>query len=298
MDKETAMNTTQPSATATIMAFHRAMEMLYPEAERVCHDPLAIKFLPPDWVEVLQDRERLTALMGEKAKQFPGVNGAIVSRVRFIDDTVKQALSDGLEQLVVFGAGYDSRAYRMDGIDGRVTVFELDDPATQQDKLAKLEAAIGKLPDHVRYIAMDIGRDSISGRLADNGYHADKKSLFILEGLVPYIPAESLTGLLGFIAGGARHALVFDYLPPSVVDGTCERVEGRNMYREVIGHGETFRLGFNPGELDRLLRERGFDVLENVNAPDLRSRYFNGAARQRPVTPVFWFAHAVVARSP
>jgi methyltransferase (TIGR00027 family) len=289
------MNTPQPSVTATIMAFHRALEMLYPEAERVCQDPLAVKFLPPDWAAVLRDREQLMALMGEKAKQFPGVNGAIVSRVRFIDDVVKQALSDGMEQLVIIGAGYDSRAHRMDGISGRVTVFELDDPTTQQDKLAKLEAAVGKLPDHVRYIAMDVATDSIETRLAENGYHPDKKSLFVLEGIVPYIPADTLTGLLTFISGGSQHRVVFDYLPPSVVDGTCEWVEGRNMYREVLTHGETFRLGFNRDELDQLLRDRGFDVIENVNAPDLKTRYFRGAGAQRPVTPVFWFAHAVAA---
>ncbi|BBO70833.1 SAM-dependent methyltransferase [Desulfosarcina alkanivorans] len=291
------MNTPQPSATAIIMAFHRALEMLFPEAERVCRDPLAVKFLPPDWAGVLEDRDRLTALMGEKAQQFPGVNGAIVSRVRFIDDVVKQALSDGMRQLVIIGAGYDSRAYRMDGIGGRVTVFELDDPATQQDKRGKLEAAIGAPLDHVRYIAMDVGRDSIKERLADNGYDADKKSLFILEGLVPYISAEALAGLLGFIAAGRRHAVVFDYLPPSVVDGTCRWVEGRNMHREVLSHGEAFRLGFSHDELDRLLRDRGFDVVENVNAPDLKTRYFHGASARRPVTPVFWFAHAVASGS-
>jgi methyltransferase (TIGR00027 family) len=289
------MNTGQPSATAAIMAFHRALEMLFPEAERVCQDPLAVKFLPPEWAGVLADREQLTALMGEKAKQFPGVNGAIVSRVRFIDDVVKQALSDGMRQLVIIGAGYDSRAYRLDGIGGRVTVFELDDSTTQRDKLAKLEAVIGKLPDHVRYIAMDVATDSIETRLAENGYHPDKKSLFVLEGLVPYIPADALTGLLTFVAGGAQHAVVFDYLPPSVVDGTCEWVEGRNMYREVLTHGEAFRLGFNRDELDQLLRDRGFDVIENVNAPDLKARYFHGNGAQRPVTPVFWFAHAVAA---
>ena len=56
-DKEVTMKTGQPSATATIMAFHRALEMLYPEAERVCQDPLAAAFLPSDWAELLHNRE-------------------------------------------------------------------------------------------------------------------------------------------------------------------------------------------------------------------------------------------------
>jgi O-methyltransferase involved in polyketide biosynthesis len=53
------MNTAQSSATTTIMAFHRAPEMFYPESERVCHDPLAVLFLPPDWAELLHNREQL-----------------------------------------------------------------------------------------------------------------------------------------------------------------------------------------------------------------------------------------------
>jgi methyltransferase (TIGR00027 family) len=291
------MKTGQPSATATIMAFHRALEMLYPESERVCLDPLAAAFLPPDWAELLHNREQLTALMGQKAKLFPGVNGAIVSRVRFIDDVVIQMLSDGLAQLVILGAGYDSRAYRVKGIDTQVTVFELDDPITQLDKLAKLEAAMGARPEHVRYIAMDLAKDSIKARLAENGYEPDRKSLFILEGLVPYIPAEALAGLLDFIAENkdARNEVVFDYLPPSVIDGTCEWVEGRNMHQEVNSHGEAFKLGFDKDALEAFLKGRGFDIVKNVNAPDLKSRYFTTASVRRPVTPVFWFAHARTA---
>jgi methyltransferase (TIGR00027 family) len=291
------MNTAQPSATATIMASHRAIEMLYPEAEQVCRDPLAAAFLPPGWAAVLRDREQLKALMGEKAKQFPGVNGAIVSRVRFIDDVVEQTIADGMAQLVILGAGYDSRAYRIQTVEKQVTVFELDDPITQTDKLAKLESAIGALPGHVRYIALDFATDALEARLAENGYDPDKKSLFVLEGLVPYLPADTFAGLLDFIGetNGAGHQVVFDYLPPSVIDGTCKWVEGRNMRQEVLSHGETFRLGFDKDALEAFLMDKGFVVVENINAPDLKSRYFKGAGTRRPVTPVFWFAHARTA---
>jgi len=198
---------------------------------------------------------------------------------------------------VILGAGYDSRAYRVKGIDTQVTVFEINDPITQVDKLAKLESAMGTRPDHVNYIAMDFAKDSIKSRLAENGYDSDKKSLFVLEGLIPYIPAKALAGLLDFIAEnkGVRNEVVFDYLPPSVIDGTCEWVEGRNMYREVNTHGETFKLGFDKDALASFLRVRGFEIVENVNAPELKSRYFRGAGSRRPVTPVFWFVHARTA---
>jgi O-methyltransferase involved in polyketide biosynthesis len=72
-------------------------------------------------------------------------------------------------------------------------------------------------------------------------------------------------------------------------------VEGRNRYREVITHGETFKLGFDKEELESFFGTRGFDMVENINAPDLKPRYFHGATARRPVTPVSWFAHAATA---
>ena len=288
------MDEQQASITASIMAFHRALEMLLPENDRVCHDPLAIHFLPPDWAALLQDRAKLMAFMAEKKKEFPGVNGAVVSRVRFIDGIVADALDNGMVQLVILGAGYDSRAYRIPGLRQQAIVFELDEPATQQDKRIKIEKAIKETPQHVRFVDIDLSTESLSDRLGENGYDPSKKTLFVLEGLVPYLPKAAFESVLAFITGDEQtsHTMVFDYLPPDVTDGSCLLIEGKNMYREVKAIGEEFRLGFEKDQLEKFLREKGLDVLENINAPDLKDRYFHGSSRDRPVTPVFWFAHA------
>lgn len=126
------------SSTAEVMAAHRAIEMLLPEKERVCQDPLAVQFLSPEWMALLKDRQKLMALANESAQVLPGVNGAIVARVRFIDEKVKQAVEEGLSQLVILGAGYDSRAYRIEGIKEKVYVFEVDHPFIQQIKAKKI----------------------------------------------------------------------------------------------------------------------------------------------------------------
>ena len=288
------MKPQQASVTATIMAFHRALEMLVPEKDRVCHDPLAIHFLPQDWVALMGEQETLMAFMEEKKKEFPGVNGAVVSRVRFIDDIVVESLEKGLEQLVILGAGYDSRAYRIHGSQQRVVVFEVDDPATQQDKLVKLQKALSETPSNVRFVPINFSTDSLTSRLGGYGYNPSKKTLFILEGLVPYLPIEAFESLLASIAGDekAEHSIVFDYLPPDVIDGSSPLTEGRNMYREVKNHGERFRLGFERSQLEKFLLEKGFTVLQNINAPELKDRYFHGSSSDRPITPVFWFVHA------
>ena len=287
------------SVTAEIMAVHRAIEMLLPEKERVCQDPLAVQFLSPEWMALLKDRQKLMALASESAQVLPGVNGAIVARVRFIDEKVKQAVEEGLAQLVILGAGYDSRAYRIEGIKEKVYVFEVDHPFVQQIKVQKIVDIFGEKPGHVTFVPIDFTRDDLKVCLLGNGYDPAKQTLFIMEGLTFYLPAETIDSILAFIAKhtGRLSGIVFDYLPPSVINGTSDRPEGKNSWLEVERHGEHFRFGLENNKVANFLVERGFDVKNNVNAADCKEMYFRGQSQQRQVTPIFWFAYATVKSS-
>ena len=88
----------------------------------------------------------------------------------------------------------------------------------------------------------------------------------------------------------------FDYLPPDVIDGTSTRIEAQNMFTEVKSYGESFRLGFEPGNLASFLIDLGWMVKEDISASELKSLYFNGNSVQRQVTPIFRFVHAKEAR--
>ncbi len=99
------MKRTQASTTAQGIAFARALEYSKPAAERVCDDPLARKLISPAFYLL----GRLTAGYGER--KGPGVIGFLVARCRYIDDYLLECLAAGIEQLVILGAGLDSRAY-------------------------------------------------------------------------------------------------------------------------------------------------------------------------------------------
>ncbi len=288
--------TAKASVTAEFIALHRAVEMLRPEEERVCHDPLAVRFISPEWVALISDREKLMVEARKAAQERPGINGAIVARVRFIDEVVLQYVEEGLAQLVILGAGYDSRAYRIGGIKENVHVFEVDHPLTQQIKIRKLVDIFGEKPGHVTFVPVDFAKDDLKVCLLENGYDPAKRTLFIMEGLAYYMPAETLDGILAFIAkeSGPHNAIVFDYLPPSVVNGTSDRIEGKGMWTFVQSHGEPLRLGLENDKVAAFLSDRGFDLKNNLNAPDCKEMYFRGQSRQRPITPIFWFAHAQV----
>ena len=284
------------SYTAGIMATHRAIEMLRPPEERVCQDPFAIHFLSPEFAAILKDREQLMALAKQSAEKLPGINGAVVARVRFIDEIVQQYVKEGLAQIVILGAGYDSRAYRIEGIKGNVMVFEVDHPYTQQIKIQKIVDILREKPGHVKYVSVDFTKDNLKTCLFKNGYDPAKRTLFIMEGLTFYLPAETLDNILAFIAknSGLRSAVVFDYLPPSVINGTSDRPEAKNSWLEVQRAGEQYRFGIEHNELSAFLVQRGFTLKDNVNAADCKRMYFRGQGLQREITPIFWFAHAIV----
>jgi len=285
------------SVTAEIMAFHRATEMLRPPTERVCEDPLAVHFLSREMTAFLKDQQQLTVMANENARKFPGINGAVVARTRFIDEIVLQYAGKGLAQIVILGAGYDSRAYRILGIPENITVFELDHSATQQIKMEKVVDILGKRPMYVKYVPIDFIKGDLKNGLQENGYHRTKQTLFIMEGLIFYLPAETLDRILEFVAkySGPKSAIVFDYLPPSVISGTSDRPEGIHSRKDLQDYGEPYRLGLESHELAAFLAQRGFELKDNVNAPDCRDRYFLGQSRQRQITPIFWFAHAIVS---
>jgi methyltransferase (TIGR00027 family) len=109
------------------------------------------------------------------------VNGFLMARERYIDDVLQNFLNEGLQQLVILGAGYDSRAYRFD-LPGRVKTFEVDHPVTQADKLKRVQRVFGKIPEHVTYIPVDFNTQTLSERLLSSGYGPGLISLFIWQG--------------------------------------------------------------------------------------------------------------------
>src|SRR5512134_2696244 len=145
------MRKQQPSLTAIGIAMARAVESEKAAEDRICDDPYARRFVPA-W---LYDVFSFFLKLGYAEWRGPGGWGFLVARDRYIDDVLRHALDQGLQQLVILGAGYDSRAYRLKELPGRVKVFEVDHPATQKAKLARLRAIFGKVPGHVAYVPID-----------------------------------------------------------------------------------------------------------------------------------------------
>ena len=266
------MRKNQSSLTAAGIAVARAVESDKPADERICYDPYARQFIPAWMYHILG----FFIKTGYTEWRGPGVNGFLVVRDRYIDDVLQDFLAEGLQQLVILGAGYDSRAYRFD-LAG-VKTFEVDHPATQAGKLAKVRAVFKKVPEHVVYVSVDFNTQTLADRLLESGYGPGLKTLFIWQGVTMYLTPEAVDTTLAFVAqrSGPGSAIVFDYVYQAVLAGAQQHSEisGMRRYRFMTGEGLTF--GIPEGTVETFLRARGFQPVQDVSVEALKAAYFTG----------------------
>jgi methyltransferase (TIGR00027 family) len=283
------MKRTQASITAQGIAFVRALESSKPAGERICYDPLARQLISPAFYLLC----KLSA--GYAERKGPGVLGFLAARCRYIDDYLQACLETGLDQLVILGAGLDSRAYRFEQLAGRVRVFEVDHPATQQVKIRKLAKVLGKLPEHVTHVPIDFNEETLQ-KLFDFDYNPQVKTLFIWEGVVHYITAEAVDQTLESVLKNSApgSSIIFDYVYTSALTAARKRGEIVRMQRAKRYTGEGLVFGIEEGQIEAFLRVRGYTQIRNVTSEDLKRLYFTGVNRTRAIAPIYAIVHATV----
>jgi methyltransferase (TIGR00027 family) len=267
----TLMQTGQPSRTALGAATHRAAHQVL-EGGRIFADPLAIRILGPGAVARI-------ALMATQPRQR-GMRLFIAARTRFAEDGLAAAVARRVRQLVVLGAGLDTFAYR--NPHAGLKVFEVDHPATQAWKRARLAQAGLKPPATLTFTPVDFERSTLAEGLSASGFAADQPSFFTWAGVVPYLSREAVLATLGFIAGLAGGSEVtFDYSdPPSSLPPDQRAAQARRASR-VSKIGEPWITYFAPGELAGELRGLGFTEIEDLNPAQIAMRYFGAAGSGR-----------------
>jgi len=282
----------KPSFTAEIDAVIRTVETKKPEGERLCYDPFAIGFLGTT-NRIIGEIPPLRKLaLWYLERQHPFTLDCIPARTRYIDEYVNERINDGIQQLIILGAGYDSRAYRIAGLKGRVTVFEVDHPETQKRKIELTKKMIDPLPSNVVYVAIDFNKEKLPQRMFQIGYDKDKKSLFIWEGVTPLLTAEAVDETLRFVAenAGPGSSILFNYILKSVVDGTCRHEKAKQIRRAFSrgsildfrsNRGDRLLFGIEEGTIAAFLSERGFGQIKDISGDYYEAVYFKGPNRHR-----------------
>lgn len=282
------------------IAMQRFAETSKEKEERICYDPYAIHFIKPEIIEFGKNNpEEAKKLIEEMEQLLPGLSSSIIVRVRYFDDYLKTCVEDGLEQLVILGAGYDTRAYRIGELKDKVEIFEVDHPVTQKFK----KTIIGKLfktnQNNVKYVPIDFEIHKIEDELPKYGYKSFKKTLFIMEGLSMYIPKISIENILSFITENSKNgsSIIFDYYPESLVNGTNRDRIAINIREYLIKQNEPLKFGIEEENIEKFLKNRGFSNITIINSTKYKNLYFHGKNRDREVCNLLSFVHAEVKPS-
>ena len=275
------------------VALVRAVEARRPAGKRVCDDPFACRFVPAGLYRVASLVDRL----GLIERLYPGVFGFLATRERHIDEYIATTVAAGASQVVILGAGYDSRAHRCEALQSGVRVFEVDHPATQQVKVKKIRDLFGTLPPHVTYVSIDFDSQTLDDALAACGYDTRSKALFIWQGVTHYLTPEAVDRTLAYVAGraAAGSSIIFDYMYTSLLDGSHPRPEIARVQRSRWLKHERLTFGICKGAIHGFLEDRGFTDVRNADAEDLHRSYFTGANGLRSVADGYAIVSAVVS---
>jgi methyltransferase (TIGR00027 family) len=229
----------------------------------------------------------------------PGAYYYELARVKHIDQVLFEELDSGIDQLVILGAGFDTRAYRFADRLSSVRVFELDHPVTAALKQARVRKVFGALPEHVTYIASDLEHEDLSATLHRAGYRHAARTLFIWSGVSFYLSSEAVDSVLAFVraCSGPGSSIVFDYHYRGFTDGTRDYYGSREGRRRVEELGEPCIFGIEEGGVSTLLERHGLELVSDLGPAELERRYLTRSDGQLDGRP-FGFISISHARLP
>jgi len=270
-------------ATASL----RATEGCRCDGQRLFEDEFTLRCLPPLW----QGLTRLMCLPGIGPALFalreqltPGVMGGLLCRTRYIDDALRRAIDEGVEQVAILGAGFDTRPYRVRGVDN-ARVVEIDHPAAQSRKKARLRHVLGRLPAHVQFAPVDFDRECIDEAVTSFGFRPGVRTFFIWEGVTQYITVEAVDATLRAIPriSAANSTIVFTYIWRGIIDGSARSQVEERIVSSARRLGSPWVFGLEPVEVPAYLAERGLAIVEDIGADEYRERYLEPVGRRMNV---------------
>jgi methyltransferase (TIGR00027 family) len=200
-------------------------------------------------------------------------------RSRFAEDVVEQAVASGVEQYVILGAGLDSFAYRHGDLLDRLRVFEVDHPASQSWKRARLNELGVKPPDRLVFAPVDFEHQTLAHGLGGAGFDFGRSAMFTWIGVTMYLTIDAITATLATIARcvpGTRVALTYNQ-PHHALDSFAVAVT--TTFAGIASEmGEPFVSLFLPQEIEELLGRQRFGDIVHFGSQEARALYFDGRA--------------------
>lgn len=285
------------SRTAEVTALIRASDRRWDPSARILDDPYAERFLGPLTRAALRTWQAGGPLSRSLGKVAPLIRNYVLARHRFIDEALGAALAgEHIDQVVILGAGYDSRAWRFaKALRGR-PIFEVDHPATAQRKTHMLARWGLDLPEtDRRVVSVDFEFDELGDKLAKAGFDRTRTSFFVWEGVSMYLTRAAVKDTLQRLArlGGPGSELCADFwflLDRPDAKATVQRMSTGLLH--VLGEPVVF--GIHPEDVDHFLQRQGWVAEDIADQTALYDRYV--PARDRELYPAQYVLRARRAR--
>ena len=264
------MKEDRPSATAQRVAVLRAAHQIL-DNPKVFDDPIALPIIGKEYALALQTNPRQFEAMPLSLY----VRAFVAARSRYAEEKLALGVQGGVGQYVILGAGLDTFAYRNPHSDRGLHVFEVDHPATQTWKRARLDEVGIALPDDLTFVPVDFETQTIEEGLQAAGYDPGKRTFFSWLGVTEYLMPEVVMATLRFIASApAGSGVVFDYMISPSLLNPAQRSRFDALARRTASVGEPWQAFFDPQLLTRDLHAMGFGYVEDKGPEEINAWYF------------------------
>ena len=271
------MKPNKASRTAEATVAVRFSHMLYDDP-KVFEDHFARELTSSTWKAICTNRLLYQLIVRGWLRSLRPVHGLILARSRYAEEMLESAFKQGMFQYVLLGAGFDSYALRKTSALARLSVFEVDHPASQalkQKRLAKI--GLPAVPDNLHFIALDFEEQTLGEALTASPLNLNAPAFFAWLGTIYYLHRTTVEGTLRTLSSICCEGtqLVFDYLVPDKMVPTRKRAALRAIRKFASRRSEPILSTFQPIDVEEFAQNAGFEVTEDLSAEDLGRRYFS-----------------------
>lgn len=274
----------RPSFTALGAAMFRAAHLLLDDPPKIFEDTFALRLCGCENEAAL--RVQLDQVAAEIARRasidfaqtaLRHLRASVIVRSRYVEDELDRAIKLGVSQYVILGAGLDSFAYRRSDVAKVLRVFEVDHPATQVWKRARLQDLGIASPDNLAFVPVDFEKQSLVEGLRKSGYRSDAPAVFSWLGVVVYLTPDAIFGTLRTIASLAPGTeIIFEYpLPRELLDEEAQQVLAV-VGAAAAARNEPLITFFEPARLAEQVRKLGFSEVWDFGPGETSPLYFAG----------------------
>lgn len=267
----------KPSESALMAALRRAIANIEYKNGRFGPDDLAVHFLPPHYRFFLKFEKIQKSTREKLDKFFPGVTEYLIARTAHFDAIFTDALKRNISQIVLLGAGYDSRAYRFAAWIKNTRIFELDIAPTQQRKKKCLQKTKIAIPSRVIFVPIDFNRESLANVLEKAGFRKDQQTLFIWEGVSYYLDPQSVDAVLNFFSHAVHKdsIIAFDYAVAVPLERMNDYYAAKEFFQSMKHEqaSEEILFSIEEDKIKPFLEQRDLKLVEHLNNTEIEKRF-------------------------